>query len=190
MSKEAPVILDSSDEAATFVTVSGWCSRLGHFYGDGPHAEQAARYEGCTHVLCDCGATVPRGYTKCSDCRSAVELAKYQAMPKKAWDGVGMLYSDFADRYFNDWSEVEDYCEEAEDLTPKDLCLIICEPQYASEVDGDEIYRDDIPEDLTLDDVAKDLAALFDELNGYIREYKPLLSWGPGKFAVDLSTSA
>ena len=188
--KEALVILNSSDAAATFVTgISGWKSRTGLFFGDNPGAERAARYEGCTYVVCDCGAEVPKGYILCRDCREAVVVEKYRAMPTKGYDGASFLYSESADRYFDGWNEVKDYCDDEEGRTPENLLLVICEPQYAGEIDGTEYYCDDLPEDYTLEDCDKGLAALFDELNKYIREEKPVLGWFPGKFAVDLPAS-
>ena len=188
--KETPMILNSSDEAATFVTgISGWKSRLGHFFGDNAGAERAARYDGCTHVACDCGVPVEKGYTRCRSCRESAVVKKYRAMPTKRLEGTSFLYSESHDRFFDDWEAVLDYCADEEDCNPEDLLLVICEPQCANEIDGTEYYCDDLPEDCTLEDCDKGLAALSDELNKYIREEKPVLGWFPGKFALDLSVS-
>lgn len=185
--KGEPVVMRNSPEAAQLVTVTGWRSRRGYFFG---LDERTARYNGCTHVHCSCGRVIEKGRTKCSDCRGAAEVVKYNAMPKKVWDGTGMLYSEAADRYFSNWDEVEDFLAEEEEAQSADsLLLVICEPQYASEIEEDEHYCDSLPEDCTVADADKELAAMFDELNSYIRENKPVLSWYPGKFAVDLSVS-
>jgi len=58
-------VLYASDEAAQLVTVTGWRSRTGRFYGSDEHL---ARWDGCTHQICECGAEMPRGFTKCNTC--------------------------------------------------------------------------------------------------------------------------
>ncbi len=47
------IVLNTSDEAASIKTVTGWIDRYGRFWGD---YERIARYSGCTHVACsECG---------------------------------------------------------------------------------------------------------------------------------------
>ena len=106
--RESEIVMFNGDEAAKFRTgISGWVSRLGHFYGND---ERAARYDGCTHRPCkDCGTPVERGWLLCKKCRETKDVAKYNAMPKEEWNEKGMLYYDAADRYFADWDEVEYY---------------------------------------------------------------------------------
>ena len=56
------MILNTSDEAAHFVTgLSGWVSRHGHFYGND---ERLARYDGCTHTVCECGKPCEKGWDR------------------------------------------------------------------------------------------------------------------------------
>ena len=53
--------------AATLVTVAGWRSRDGRFYGDNEHA---ARWSGCTHVKCvSCGDPTNKICSVCQSCR-------------------------------------------------------------------------------------------------------------------------
>jgi hypothetical protein len=70
----------------------------------------------------------------------------------------------------------------------EDLQLMICEPNYAREVEYNEMY-DELPEDMGLHDVATELAAMFDEINKYIAEHKPIISWGEGKCRARLINS-
>jgi hypothetical protein len=177
MKKEQVVVLDTSDEAAKITTVTGWLSRDGRFFGQD---ERTARYAGCTHVTCETCGTVRERNTYCSPCYHRKQDEKYAAMPRKEWDGVGMLYSQAADEFFHDEDQILDHCEES-DCDPKDLKLIICEPQYAREIDPNEHYCNDLPEEGEVD---SELADAFDELNKLIRESKPILSWYPGKFAA------
>ena len=106
-----------SDEAAQKVTVTGWRSRHGHFCGDNEHL---ARWNGCTHLICDCGAEMERSYTSCAACRDRKRLENYEAMPFTVWDGQTPLTLHDDHEYFWDEDTLLDYCEmkkiEAEDL--------------------------------------------------------------------------
>jgi len=46
--KAETVVMEDSAEAASVQTVTGWVSRLGHFFGANEGAERTARYDGCT----------------------------------------------------------------------------------------------------------------------------------------------
>lgn len=173
---EKKIILGTSDEAAKIETVTGWMSRTGRFWGKD---ERAARYDGSTHRLCSCGEVIEKqGY--CRPCADKKEAEKFAAMERKEWDGTTPLCLYHADRYFWDIDELTDYCEENE-VQPDQLNLVICEPIYAREIDPNEYYHDDLPEDGEVD---SELEAAFEELNKLIRESKPILSWMPGKFAA------
>jgi hypothetical protein len=165
------------------VTVTGWRSRNGHFYGDNEHL---ARWDGCTHLICDCGAEMDRTYTICRACRNKKRLAQYQAMPFKEWDGETPLTLNDDDRYF--WSEDDllEYCEE-ENIQPEDLRLVICEPNYAWQID-DDYYCDILPEDHTLADAYPDLADAIEKVNEMIRKKEKPLSWGAGKYRTSCAT--
>lgn len=178
MKKPEIIILDTSDEAASIQTVTGWVSRTGRFWGAD---ERMARYDGSTHKTCDCGEVVDQK-SYCSKCRRGRELAKYAAMPRAPWDGASMLYSDTKDRYFMDMSEVEDHCSDNE-ITIGELRIILCEPTYASQICASEHYCDDLPED---GDVPSDISSAFEALNKVISECKTPLSWSPGKYALEL----
>lgn len=179
-----PMILSTSDEAAEYKTgLSGWVSRDGRYYGDD---ERMARWAGATHVPCrECGTPTEKGWVICEACRERKDDEKYAARPRQAWAGEP-LYSETTDRWFFDEGSLDDYCED-EQVDRNDLRLIICEPVYAHEIDPNEYYTDELPEDGEVDG---DLADAFDALNALIRERRKPLSWKPGKFAATFDPSA
>jgi hypothetical protein len=171
------VIMFDSSEAAQYRTgLSGWVSRNGMYYGND---ERAARYDGCTHVACeDCGKPAPRGWLVCDACKEIREKATYDAMPKEVWNGKGMLYSESADKYFSDWGEIEDYCEE-EDVKIDNLSLVICKPNYLPLLDLD-YGCDDLAEDGELPDEIVEAIAKF---NAVVKEVGAV-SWLPSNKAA------
>lgn len=179
MDDDSNVILPEDERAASIKNITGWVSRLGHFYGDGPHAEHDARYDGSTHRKCDCGRIIDRnGY--CHHCHAERELEKYNKMERKEWNGTDGLYSQVADEYFFDEDSLMAHCEENE-IQPDGLRLIICEPTYPHLIDPHDEYCDDLPED---GEVPDEILDIFKELNEALRESKVILSWYPGKFAA------
>jgi hypothetical protein len=180
--KTEPKIMYDSDEAAQLVTVTGWRSKDGIFYGNNEHI---ARWAGCTHMVCECGTEHPKGRTMCDDCFKKKRDAKYQAMPTKEWEGEPLCLHD-DETYF--WSEdqVTDWCDD-NGVDPATLQLVICEPQYAGTLDGNDIFRDALPEDQYLEDRAPILAAAFDALNKVIEERAEILCWMPGKYRTCIS---
>ena len=77
MSETVKIRYDSPD-AAQQVTVTGWQSRDGRFYGNDEHL---ARWAGCTHLICACGAEMEKGYNICKTCRRKADAEQYEAMP-------------------------------------------------------------------------------------------------------------
>jgi hypothetical protein len=177
---EKLIILDTSDQAAHYETnISGWVSRLDHYFGKD---ERAARYDGSTHKACECGKPAEKPWIKCSDCRKKADDERFRALAREEWDEETPLTLFDGDEYFFDRDQLEEWCDEHE-TTPQKLQLVICEPNYPSEI-GDDLYSDDLPEDQYLKDVAPELAALIESVNTYIRENKPILSWRPSKIAA------
>ncbi len=178
---DAKVIMFNSDEAAHYQTnLSGWVSSNGHYWGED---ERAARYDGCTHRACeDCGEPTEKGWLVCNKCREIRDENRYQAMPKEVWNGKGMLYSDFADKYFQDWGEIDGYCED-EEITMDKLRLIICEPQYLSLLDKGDYGCDSLAEDGELPD---NVIQAIDDFNKVIKA-TGAVSWIPSKKAVLIS---
>lgn len=178
------IVLDTSDEAASVKTVTGWVSRDGRFWGDD---ERMARYAGSTHKQCECGAVADKSYIRCEACRAKADIEKYNSLECKAWDGDTFLYSDAHDKYFQDADDLSDYLsgsfDEGDAPSLEDLRLMICEPNYARQVESD-IWSDDLPED---GDLPNELELALLVLNEVIRKLPPL-SWSPGKYAAELQS--
>jgi hypothetical protein len=179
MSEE--IIMFDSPDAATYRTdIKGWVSRNGIFYGE--NNERTARYSGCTHVACSvCGTPTTKHYTKCDKCRSMAAIDRYLAMPAAQWDGATMLYSDARDEYYIDLEAVYDSIEEGESID--DLRLIICEPNYARQIEED-YFCDEMTEDGDLPDEVTDAMEAFNEKVAGV-----VLSWSPGKTRLDKQES-
>lgn len=167
-----------SPEAASIKTVTGWVSSSGRFWGDDEHM---ARYDGCTHVTCKkCGA-VHEVRSYCRVCYEEGRLEKFRAMPFAAWNGTDMLYSMTLDEYTNSAGQIAEYCAD-HGVSLDDLRLVICTPNFASEIDANDHFSDDLPED---GGVPAELDAAVDALNAVIRAMREKgepLSWSPGKF--------
>lgn len=168
------VVLYTDDNAAKKETITGWVSRNRKFYNQDEHM---ARWDGCTHMICDCGNTMIKSYTKCEDCRQKSVNQKRDALPIEEWDGETMIYCESNDKYFNDMEEISEYLED-NDLDAEDLDLYICSPNYAHEISS-EIWADYLPEDH--EDLPKELQQKLDEFNKFINESKIILSWSPSK---------
>lgn len=178
--KDEPVIMFDSPEAAKPYTMTGWLSRDGNFYKD----ERAARYSGCTHVACpDCGSPARKGRIHCGECASKKDVARYMAMPESDWDGVTMLYSETLDAYFSSPEEAQEEaeCICGEGTALSDIRLVICEPNYAREIDED-FFCDELPEDGV---APVNIQEAIDEFNKAVSG--TILSWSPGKFRLKLS---
>ena len=175
---EKEKILYSDERAATYVTdIKGWIDKDRIFYGDGERAEHRARYSSCTHIICECGAEMRKGWTKCDRCREKARVERYEAMPQQEWDGETPLYCDATDEYFFDASDIEERLEEGVTLQ-----LIICKPQHLSYIDADH-WEDVLPEDHGYHDLPSPVQKALDTLNQAIRDAAPI-SWIPGKFAT------
>ncbi|OTA14070.1 hypothetical protein Xbed_03743 [Xenorhabdus beddingii] len=180
MSEKIIVMYDSS-EAAQIQAVTGWVSRNGRFWGND---EQMARYDGSTHRKCDNNPEHPivEMYSYCSICHEESRQQKFMAMRRQKWDGETPLVIFDTDQYFFYEDSLNAYCDEHE-VTPSELQLVICEPNYPAEINGEDYFTDDLPEDGELPD---ELQRAFDALNAVIRNSPPL-SWSQGKYAAIVS---
>lgn len=178
------MVLNTDPSAATYRTdIKGWVSRDGIFYGDGPANERTARWAGCTHVHCEsCGKPTEKSWLKCRECRSVSDRKAYDAKPKAQWDGKSMLYSELLDEYYSDLETAEDRLRD--DQTLEDLMLMICEPNHVRPLD-DDYCSDELPDDdhgdSTLPDAVAEAMEAFNKAVAGI-----VLSWSPGKFALQL----
>lgn len=183
-------IFYNSDEAAKLVTVTGWVSSDGRFFGKDEHL---ARYAGSTHSFCECGTEIPtKSYTKCESCRNKAQVEKYNAMPFQEWDGKAPVFCLGHDKYFFDVDDLTDFIAEYEDDNNGErpsLMLVLCDPQELNFVDED-YWCDIMPENADgLDDVAsKELMDALDSLNKIIANHPPV-SWFPGNIRTEYKLS-
>lgn len=169
------IVLQDSPLAARYVeNICGWVSRHGHYFGNDANAEECARWDGCTHVLCKlCGQPCLRGWVVCDSCRDKKEAETYAAMPSAAWDGKAMLYSQVMDTYYSSPDEAEDDLEDGQSLD--DLQLVICEPNYAR-LDADHFERIVAEDGEGLPQIIQDAIDAFNRaVSGVV------VSWSPGR---------
>lgn len=177
------MVLEDSPEAASVQTVTGWVSRLGHFFGPGEQGERTARYDGSTHKKCACGAiTTKGGWIKCEACRAKEASEKFKTLKREKWDGKTPLALYDGDAYFFSIDDIDQYCED-NDAKPESLRLVLCYPVKPSEVNANDMFCDQLPEDGEVEDA--DILAAVDALNAAIRKAGPF-SWYPGNVAVTL----
>ncbi|MBD2811880.1 hypothetical protein ID853_13525 [Xenorhabdus sp. Vera] len=182
-----PIIMYDSPEAAQIKTVTGWISRDGRFWGDDEHM---ARYAGSTHHTCENNPEHPICYKHgyCELCRAKMRLAEFNAMERKEWDRKTPLVIFDTDQFFMHEDDLDDYldnyCDEHE-ITPSELQLVICEPNYPDEINGEDYFSDDLADGGELPGA---LQQAFDALNAEIRNSPPL-SWSQGKYAAIVSDS-
>ncbi len=96
MGNQPKVINYESAEAASIQTVTGWVASNGSFWGNEEHM---ARYVGSTHRLCEKnpehGVHETRGW--CKRCHEERMQARYDAMPRKEYDGSPIVVYDGED---------------------------------------------------------------------------------------------
>ena len=168
------IIMMDSDEAAKKMTVTGWVSRHGRFFGKD---ERTARYDGSTHKKCEGCGKILKKITYCHYCQAQKESEKFKAMPRRLPNREEPLYSIALDKYYfyDDWDE------DLEDgRTVEDLMLVICDPVQYRQVDS-EYWCDDLPED---GEIHPDLEEALKNLNDVISKLPPIC-WYPGKVAAD-----
>ncbi|MBD2816675.1 hypothetical protein ID850_18510, partial [Xenorhabdus sp. Flor] len=175
------IVMYDSPEAAQIKTVTGWISCDGRFWGDNEHM---ARYWGGTHRKCDNNPDHPiiEVNRRCEICYEESRQRKFMSMERKAWDRETPLVIFDTDQYFWDEDDLDEYCDEYE-TSPSELQLVICEPNYPDEINGEDYFQDDLPPDGELPDA---LQQAFDTLNAVIRNSPPL-SWSQGKYAAIVS---
>lgn len=167
------IVRYDSPEAARQVTVTGWVSLHGRFYGNDEHI---ARWDGCTHTVCDCGELADKGYTRCERCRAAAIVKQWEAMPIVEWDGETPFCEHDGDRFFFDEDSFYDWCDD-EGIDPTEVRLVLCEGRRFRTVDTD-YWCDDLPEDGELPDAIRDA---LDALNAAIRAHDKPAAWYPTK---------
>lgn len=141
-------------------------------------SKEGAQNKLATHFKCKCGNGIREKF------RIFCDACEPPESPKKIlsinWDGESMLYVEDWDKYFSDFQEIEEYCEENEH-DKNELSIFICDGNYYNEIT--EEYWEDIM--ATEDDyvtLPKVIQEKLDELNEVIRNYKKPATWSPSKY--------
>lgn len=170
------MILNTDPEAAREMTITGWVSRNGLFFGKD---ERAARWSGCTHIVCECGKPACKSYTCCEDCRAKRQRERWEKFELVKWDGESPLTTYDGDDWFFDADSLYEWAED-NDIDLADAMLVIAEPCYARTVDED-YWSDDLHEDSEL---PSPIVAALKTFNEAIKAYREPLSWHMGKQRV------
>jgi hypothetical protein len=173
--RDKKIIMRDSDEAAQLKTVTGWVSADGRWYGDN---ESTARWAGCTHEVCGCGAVIDKGRLKCDKCHDKDRWERYKKLETKPWNGEDFLVTWDDDKFFWTDSELMDYCEEMQ-VQPQDLQLVFANPVYGRYLDSD-YFQDELHEDGELPDSILEAMEKFNEV---VKAAGPL-SWQDSKIAA------
>ena len=169
-------------KAARYVkNIEGWIDINGRFFGNNPDSEHMARWSSCTHIKCECGNLVHKGWTKCDDCRFKAKIEKYNNLPYKEYDG-GLVYSHAVDEFFEDSDEIEDYCADNE-IDPKDLRLVFCNPLYFQQVDTD-YWSDVMSYEGEDEDLPDELLKALNAFNDVIAKLPPA-NYTPGNIRTE-----
>lgn len=178
--KKEEIVMYDSPEAASIQTLTGWVDRHGRFWGKDEHM---ARFAGSTHQLCDKNPEhgIRANNSYCEACYIEREHERFQTMARQLWDWKTMLHLHGTDTYLSDVDDIRDHCIE-NGIYPEELQLVVCTPNYPSQIDGCDHYCDDLPDG---GDLPQALQEAFDRLNEVIRASEPL-SWSPGKIAAIL----
>ena len=102
-------------------------------------------------------------------------------MPVVEWNGKDpiCLYNTY--RYFFDYDELMDYCEQ-EEVDKKDLMLVLCEPMKLRTLDSD-FFADCLADEQEL---PTEIEKAIDEFNAKIAAYPHVISWVPTNKRIKL----
>ena len=176
MAKTEEIILPSDPRAAKLMTVTGWVSRNGRWYGDD---ERTARYDGSTASECrECGTQCRKGYTMCDACSNKREREKYLALPEvDVPDGYMVCHEE---TYASDLSELIDELLE-DGIFPTSACIYICEPNHAPDFNMYDHLCDVIPSEDDRWKSPKEILEAAVALNKALHEYGRNISWTAGR---------
>lgn len=187
---EKKMILIDSDEAAKKMTVEGWVSRNGRFYGDN---EEIARYDGATHRYCkSCGEIIEKGWVLCSKCREKKATETFLNYPEIDLTEDSVIYSSSSDKYYFNYfiEDIEyDFEEQVEYSSLEDflnsLKLVACKEEFCREINPEDYYCDIIPED---GDLPLEIEEAFRILNEKIRNCETPVSWFPENKRISIKS--
>jgi len=169
--------LSESEDAATFrENIKGWVSKSGRFSVDTESSERLARYDGCTHIRCECGELTEKTWTRCAECREKGRHERWLQKPVGEWDGEGIIFSEI----LNDYLDADEVADKEEEFGPLDL--VICDPIKLGHIDDEHLA-----DELCLEDGHADLpthvADAVEALNIELDKMKPV-TWCSGRYRV------
>ena len=166
--------------------INGYVGTDGRFWGKDEHM---ARWTSCDTLDCateGCSNVITKGFVRCMSCQEKRARDKWEEADKRPVGENDMMYwSEACDKYFQEWEEVDDHCQEF-DCKIEDLLLYHCERESPPQVDLDMIYEDITPEDLDINDM------ISDEIDDLVRELNDALlrhtvnCFRPSKIAVEI----
>lgn len=165
MKEEKIYLLDDPENCSYKFDIEGWVDRHGRFHGQD---KKTAQYSGSTHKRCaECNENIiPKNYAWCKNCGEKKLKEKYDALPKKEWDGETplVLYNE-NDVYFYTFDEIQEYCQE-NNISIDSLLLVWTEPYIYPEIDMYD-YKGGLPFD---DDLPEELVCLINAFNLSVKE--------------------
>lgn len=163
MKKEEKIIMFDSPEAAVEVNMDLWKSSDGRL----AVKEETARYNGCTHKVCECGSIMKKWQMKCDSCSNELKRKQFLALPFREWDLVSPVCTTDEDKYFFNEADLIEYMEEDEDEPMTEIDLLICTENEWKTVDED-YWGDEMPEDSD-GELPKKMQEALDNLNTIIK---------------------
>lgn len=138
-----------------------------------------------THDNCvKCGNEFKKEYSfnnKCSMCKFADELERYEKLALIEWDGETPLCIFNDDKYFFSVDDIQEYIDEQEDLNIEDLMLCVCEESSFLQIDyqhfADVVHDEWEPSD--------EMKRKLEEFNDFLRA-ESTNTWFQGKQRVTL----
>lgn len=111
---------------------------------------------------------------------------KFSERPAKDWDGLTAIYSEDADEYFHDESQLYEFLDEYPEYTIEELKLVLCDGIHLREREPCEWFYEDTefiePDQLYFD---KEVVEAVKALNEAIAKHPPI-GWEPGRYAAKL----
>lgn len=134
-------------------------------------------------VFCDCGNEVEIHRSVCSSCSDKKRIEQFNALPLAEWDCITPLVLHSSDTYFFDLESIGEYADE-NNVKISDLNLVLCEPNYASQVES-HYWEDALPQDQNFNEVVSfEIVQALVALNDAIGHNKTVLSWSEGNKKV------
>jgi hypothetical protein len=178
MKKEEKIIMFDSPEAAVKVNMDLWKSSDGRL----AVTEAAARYNGCTHKVCECGKIMKKYQIRCDSCDFKSDREIFLALPFREWDLISPVCTTDGDKYFFNEEDLIEYMQEDETDPMTEIDLLICEKnQWRAVEEG--YWCDEMPVDGD-GELPKKMQEALDNLNAIISTL-PAQSYSPIKIRTN-----